>query len=775
MAAKSLQRHLLRFFTATMVVVCLAIIVSVWVSSERDIRDQISSDIDVGYSVLERLLHSRKQQLLSSAEVLTSDFGFKQAVATNDVDTISSILVNHGNRIAADLVALLSVNGNIVTSPSSALRSGDTFPEPELVSTVMREGGAVYSLVLQGDIYQVLLMPVRAPIPVGVAVIGFRINKALADELKDITQLEVTFTPHRAMGNPFYVSTLPDAATSEILQAVDNIGPPLGGWFNRGHYITRRFDLAALDDPVVYLSSSVDDAYARFDSLQIKIVLITLLGISLALLYAVVFSRNLTRPLRSLAGLAASIANGHYRQQVSISADVNEVNELAGALNRMQRDLREREARIVFQANHDPLTHLINRRYAVERVDDLLAGSSAPYTVCVINVLGFRAMNDTFGHNIGDIILIEVAARLESLSNRMLTARLVGNEFLLVVKNTPELENVLIDTLALLSEPYTLSDLEISLKFCLGAAHYPDDGLTGKLLIQRASIALDTARRERFSIVHYNFEQEETYLKRLRLLTDLKLTLAKNGGQLCMYYQPKVAARDYSATHFEALVRWQHPIDGFVPPDVFVPLAEQSGLIHDLTDWVILTVITQLQKWRAEGFNAKVAINLSAQDLQRSELLQQVNSLLRTLNVPMDALAFEVTESEVMRDPEKSMALLDMFRSQGFNLAIDDFGTGHSSLAQLKNMPVTELKIDRMFVMNLTTLAADRIIVRSILDLARSFNLAVVAEGVEDEETAALLSGWGVDWLQGYYFSRSLPADQVIKWCEKFEEQHRSV
>lgn len=769
MAAKSLQRQLLRLISLMLLVISASIIFAVWISSESYIRAQIDNDLDVGFSVLDRLLSSREEQLLNSAEVLTADFGFKQAVASSDAPTIRSALINHGGRISADLMALVSMQGDVVAASTQALAANQPFPVPALLGVVISEGGVTDFLQLGNEFYQIIMLPVNTPLPVGIAVIGFRVNQDLANELKQITLLDVTFAAGYQPGDSPSISTLQNDQLADVLANTGNVADSLMGFVRRGHYITRQFNLASVGTLSVYLSSSLDDAYARFDALQADILLITLVGIAVSLIGAVLFSRTLSRPLKSLAQVAGRVASGEYHKNVNVKADVEEISDLMFAFNRMQSDLSEREARIVYQANHDPLTGLINRRFAVEKLDELLAqAATTEYLICVVNILGFRAMNDTFGHKVGDLTLKEVAARLEQVQGIALKARLVGNEFLLVREQTEHHDIVLMDILMLLQQPYEIGELDISLNFCMGVAQRPRDATAADALLHRAGIALDTARQQQQQITYYHRGQEETYLKRLTLSADLKSVLAANDGQLRMYYQPKVAGKDLAAGHFEALIRWIHPAEGFVPPDMFIPLAEQSGLINELTNWVITTVIQQLKSWRDEGFDAQVAVNLSAQDLQRPQLLARVNAQLKQYNVPAKAISFEITESEVMREPEKAVALLEQFRSLGFDLAIDDFGTGYSSLAQLKNMPVTELKIDRAFVMNLVKLKEDQIIVQSTLNLARSFNLSVVAEGVEDEATANLLREWGIDWLQGYYFSRPLPAADVVAWVNSF-------
>lgn len=777
MASRHLQQHLLRLLAGTLVVVVAAIMLAVWLSTDSHVRTQVQRDLDVGREVLEQLLDTREQQLLNSAEVLTADFGFKQAVASKDSATIQSALLNHGARINADLMALVSLQGMMVASSSDALKPDHRFPHSSLLDTAVREGRVVDFIALEQDLYQIIVLPVRAPIPVGLAVIGFRLSSDLASELKQVANLDVSFVAHQANTPELRISTLSDAQLDQALLASGTDQSLRLPFLHEVRFSTLALPLSGDASITVYLSASLEQAFARFDVLQLEILLIALVAMAATLTGGVLLARKLTRPMQSLAAMAADIATGQYRGTVSVNRNIAEIGQLTTAFNRMREDISEREARIIYQAHHDPLTGLINRQHAITLLDDTLQQDNVPpLNVIVLNVLDFRLVNDTFGHWVGDQCLQFISERLQFLNaERQLTARLVGDEFLLVIP-APEHSGIDLSHLqTVLHQPYSVHDLDVSLKFAMGVASFPADASTAADLIQKASIALDMARRGKSAIAHYERKVEETHRQRLTLLADLKQALAADDGQLRMYFQPKVCARTLKVDRFEALIRWIHPTQGFMPPDTFIPLAEQAGLINNLTDWVVEAVIKQIASWQAQQFTAQVAVNLSAQDLSRSHLLDHINGLLQRHGVAPAAVSFEITESELMREPKEAIALLNNFRAQGYDLAMDDFGTGYSSLSQLKNMPVTELKIDRSFVMQLDQLEDDQIIVRSTIELAHSFNLEIVAEGVENAAALALLQAWGVDWVQGYFFSRPLPAADVLPWVNNFVAQRKTA
>lgn len=774
----------------SLLAITLAFGFSVWFSTTQHVRAQIGSDLTVAGSVIGQLLQSREQQLTASAEVLTTDFGFKQAVATQDASTIKSVLLNHGARIGADLMMLVSLDGALIASNLSerpGSRRSTALQSALLVEQVLDNGPMTRLIHTNNRLYQTILLPIRAPVAIAVAMVGFEMDQALADELKALTLQDVTFLISEGEGLSHAVSTVPAEQVADIVSSAGQAGQAIElSFFKRSGYVSQAFELdQPHSDPIhVYLSASVDEAFRNFNVLQWEIIAIALIASVLAFIGSILAARHLAAPLSRLATTASDIASGDYRQEVKERSGIMEIQALASAFNSMQVDLAEREARIVHQAQHDPLTNLFNRQYIVTLLQEALnEAGTQPLAVMGLNILDFREVNDTFGHVVGDQCLQEIGARLMDLSLQTgVAARLGGDEFMVVLPVKGSVQETVKQLLKVLSQPCVLHSLEISLRFSVGVARVPEDSLDAADLMKKADIALDMARHDHREMAIYEPALEEAHLKRLTLLADLKAALISDDGQLRMYYQPKLNANNLEASRFEALIRWVHPEQGFVPPDLFIPFAEQAGLIGAITDWVVEAVITQIDRWQQQGFDAQVAINLSARDLSRPHLLELINRLLVRHQLPAHSIAFEITESEVMKDPQEARQLLCKFREQGFELSIDDFGTGYSSLSQLKHMPVTELKIDKSFVLQLAQLEDDQIIVQSTIHLAHSFNLKVVAEGVEDQASLDLLQQWGCDWIQGFYLSKPLPADQVLPWIRDYrgrdagtgQSQHQS-
>lgn len=766
MRARPLQQKLFLFLLSSLLAVTLAFWITVMVSTNNHVRDQIDDNLLVGEKVFLQLLEDRQQQLFSAANVLTNDFGFKRAVATKDQGTIVSALENHGERIAADLMKVLALDGSLVASTS-----GDSDPlilSQDVLSDVLQQGGKTGYLWQHGKLYQVIYLPVRAPKPIALAVMGFEVDQALADNLKNITSLDVSFFA-ASDGKTAVISTLPPKGSEMGLMQRSTQDNPGNFFFDRADLVSRTMALGDANDGQVqvraYLSLSAREAFREFDRMQIQIFVISIIAIAVIILLGRYSALKLSTPLRQLAEKAAHIARGEFQQSISASRNIREIGDLADAFTSMQQGLAEREEKILYQSSHDMMTGLFNRQYALQHLQkQLQERPQQALLAIVINVRQFKLINESFGHQVGDLCLVELSNRLRTFAEGCMVARIGGDEFFLVINRPNEVGWRLRDLEACLGDQCQIDSLSISLKFSYGIADSSKDGHSASELLERASIAQDRARREHNPIVFYDPKIEEEHRKRILLLNDLKSALSGQSEHLYVYFQPKLGFTDTQEYRFEALLRWIHPEQGFVSPEYFIPLAEQAGLITQVTDWVIAEVIRQVAQWKQQGISARVAINLSARDLARPNILDMITGLLHAQQLEPRALSFEITESDVMSDAEAAIELLYRFRDQGFDVAIDDFGTGYSSLSQLKHMPVTELKIDKAFILNLDSSNDDQIIVRSTLMLAKQFNLQVVAEGVENQASLDMLQQWGCQWIQGFYISKPLPAKDVVDW-----------
>jgi diguanylate cyclase (GGDEF)-like protein len=428
-----------------------------------------------------------------------------------------------------------------------------------------------------------------------------------------------------------------------------------------------------------------------------------------------------------------------------------------------------------YRAKHDELTGLPNRAWFFDRTAKALrqAASDGTCTAVVLFDLDrFKEINDTLGHKYGDRVLCEIGPRIgPGLRSSDSLARLGGDEFCVLLPNVgcvATAVEVAKRMLGMLEEPFEIDGVTLAVQASCGIAIAPDDGDTSDLLLQRSDVAMYVAKSAHANVVVYHSDLDLNTPARLSLLGELRTAIPKD--QLVLYYQPKAILGMGEVQGVEALIRWQHPTLGLVPPDQFIPLAEHTGLIKPLTSWVINTALCQLRQWRERAHlhvpQLSMAVNVSTRSLLDDGFPAEVVAALGRWQVPANLLELEITESAMMADPVRAHRLLGELSAIGVKIAIDDFGTGYSSLAYLKNLPVDQLKIDKSFVLNMHNDPNDAIIVKSVIDLGHNLGLQTVAEGIEDLETWDQLTDLGCDSAQGYFLAKPMPAVDLDAWLQ---------
>jgi diguanylate cyclase (GGDEF)-like protein/PAS domain S-box-containing protein len=454
--------------------------------------------------------------------------------------------------------------------------------------------------------------------------------------------------------------------------------------------------------------------------------------------------------------------DGHKSFAIAMIQDVTQRKTAEAALL-SQAALNEH------QALHDALTGLANRTLFRNRINQTVTGrrrTDAHAAVIVMDLDGFKEINDSLGHAAGDDLLIELGRRLKAaLGTSDTVARLGGDEFGVLLPHASLTDGVLraVEQMqAAIENPITLQGLSLSLEASIGIALYPDDGKDVETLLRCADGAMYYAKVEKSGWAFYDSSRVRQDTARLTLMGELRGALDQR--ELVLYYQPKAVLADGEVHSVEALLRWKHPVRGLVPPDDFIPMAQQTGLIKPLTLYVIDEALRQCRLWQDDGLRLAIAVNLSARNLVDADFPSQVVGLLERWNVEPGLLEFEITESAMLTDPERTKLILEHLSAMGIRLSIDDFGTGYSSLASLRRLPVSEIKVDRCFVMNMDEDEDDATIVRSTIDLGRNLGLDVVAEGVESEQVWDRLKALGCTAAQGYYLSRAIPAPELQTW-----------
>ncbi|MEE4689634.1 EAL domain-containing protein [Pseudomonas alliivorans] len=772
----SFQARIAGVLIALLLIVVFAVYFAVKVATGDAVRTQAQAQLEVGSRVFERLIDLRGKRLRDAVQLLSADFGFRDAVASSDSSTIRSVLLNHGKRINASDMFLLGMDGVVIASTVPEVPEGSRFVYDQALRTAKRAGQSVLIVPGGGTPHLLVESTVLAPLPIGRVVMGFSIDSDIAEELRSLSGLEVSFLTIENGKAGSLISTQPEALHAGL---IDLMRSSSGGQMR----VTEQSNLNFLSQTLMLantgnggdgqvlalLQSPLDKALQAFAPLDEKIFWISMAALLASLIGTLALARSVSLPVRELAIAAKRIGDGDYETPVNM-ARTDELGMLADAINTMQHGIAVREGQLAHNALHDNLTGLPNRALVMERLGSAIAAERA-VALLYLSIENLGTINESSGAEGVEQLLLQVGQRLQStLRAGDTVARLSANEFLLLLDQTTSDGAVATgDALQrLLSEPQRIDNHDIALECCIGITVYPENGNSAQELVNRAAIARKDAAFLPGRLQIYQDGRDLAHQRQISLIRDLRK--APYNGELMLHYQPKLDIRQGTVRQAEALLRWSHPQFGNVSPAEFIALAERTGSIHLLTNWVIEEAMRQLAEWRKRGLVLQVSVNISADDLLGEDLAGFVVGLLKQYGVPAEQLVFEITESAIMSQPEKALVVLHKLRDCGISLSIDDFGTGYSSLAHLKRLPVQELKIDQSFVRDLDETSEDAVIVRSTIEMSHNLGLKVVAEGVEYQHSLDLLRRWHCDTAQGYLISRPLTASAFETWIVKTDE-----
>jgi diguanylate cyclase (GGDEF)-like protein len=756
---------------------------------ESAARDNVRAEMRTADRVAADVMKTRNAQLSQSASVLAADFGFKAAMATGDHETIVSALENNARRIQADVALLLDTDGVPQVS----------FPEIDAKTLTnirhdmqrhQRSANGIAVLNVADRLYQVVEVPVRAPELIGSVMLGFELDQSVLSNIKDMTGTQVSLLERDAQHGPLQrASTFPSSLARELVQALPAGANPtrsekevlidgdryLASETRLGTEIGNRHDVALV------LNRSVDQALAPFRGLLHTLFAYSVLMLALATVLSFLIARSVTAPLRGLGQFARRLAAGHYDPLPQVNRR-DEIGDLSRAFEHMREGIATREQHIRQLAYHDQLTGLSNRTQLQDAIEAAIA--SAPQRILAVYLLDldrFKFINEVLGHPVGDCVLQEVGTRLKTLENygACCVARLGGDEFALVVPvdNSDHAVANGEHLLQLLHVPIVIDEAEVDACASIGIALYPAHGSDALSLLRCADMAMYQAKDNKSEIVIFDPSLARTNSSALSLRSELRR--AVENGELVLNFQPKLDLSGKGKRAVEALVRWNHPTRGFVPPMNFIPFAEQTGLIRNITAWVLRSSMEVVVDWHSRGLAVQVAVNLSARDLVRPELPGELRALLTEMHCEGAWILLEVTESAFASDMEQVSRNLNAMREMGCDIAIDDFGSEYSSLQYLEKLPVTEIKIDKGFVLNMLKSHSDEVIVSSTIGMAHRMGLRVTAEGVDSLEALQRLQTFGCDMAQGYFLSRPVPAPVVEAWyrdgCDRHHVRSRLV
>jgi diguanylate cyclase (GGDEF)-like protein len=746
-------------FAAAMLVVSAAASSLISKSASREVERQLQSS----GAVYDRLWQQRSHELQNAAQLLARDFGFRAAVATGDHATIQSALGNAAARLKVRSAVIVTADGQLSAYGPPVVHD----PRAELWQP-LDEGRLSGVSLLDGRPRQLVAAPIMAPTLIGWVVF-----------VSDLDQREMRGL-ERLSAIPLHAAVLAQrdghwVEAGGSMSQLDEKSAALGlTHVTAGSAFEMKVGgetSIALAKPlpvfsegeraVLLLAYPKAEALGDAHKLQWALAALTLLGLLLVAFATWRAAGRITQPLARLDEAAGRLASGEH-VQVNVRG-TDELARLAASFNEMVGRIAEREQRISQLAFNDVLTGLPNRSMFQQQLEHLLRvadGNGSLFALHCLDLDQFKAINDTLGHPAGDALLVEAGKRVRQAARGHFVARLGGDEF--VVLQTVGEDRDAIDRLARnilegLGQPFGIDGNEIVPSTSIGIAIAPQDGRDGGNLLRNADLALYRAKEAgRGTYAFFEESLNQRAQQRRQLESDLRLALERDEFEL--EYQPQFDLEQNRICSFEALLRWKHPQHGLIPPDEFIPIAEDTGLIVPIGAWAIRHACAEAARWPE---NVRVAVNVSPVQFHRGGLNETILLALADSGLPPSRLEIEITESIFLEGSEATLRLLHSVRSLGVRVALDDFGTGYSSLSYLQSFPFDKLKIDRSFIHNLLTRQGASAIVRAITELAHALGIETTAEGVEETAQLMELRAHGCSSVQGYLFAEPMTADEV--------------
>ena len=758
---RTLRAKLGTLYAGLFALALLAVAGVTQVALEASARRITEAELAATGEVHDRLWAERERSLADAADILARDFGFRSAVASGDRPTIASALASLRTRARVSAAMVVDLEGGVVGAAGPLARAAAGLPftlAPGRRDAVAIAGGRPYRLVLS---------PILAPTEIGWVVFALRLDGAEMRALEKLSAIPLTAAVLRRDGGR-WIATEGDLPPGTALDAL--VADPAAARMPAALELPGGTALA-LVKPLVGPSDAreaallirypLDLALAPYRPLQVGVALTGLIGLILVLLGSGRLAGGITRPLALLDRAARALEDGARTELRVDGAD--EIGRLAESFNRMSAEIVERETRITHMAFHDSLTGLPNRaalRQALEQAVARAAHAGGTVAVLCLDLDGFKTVNDTLGHPAGDALLQRIGAMLLELAPDGVVARLGGDEFAIVLMGAPgpdrprALAQAVLDGLR---DPIRIEGQLVATGASIGIAVGLVDGHDADQLLKNADLALYRAKGDGRGAFSF-FEPALDAAARARRELELDLRCAIATGQFALHYQPIIDLGTDRIGGFEALLRWHHPTRGLIPPVEFIPVAEETGLIVAIGEWVVHEACRFAADWPD---HVRIAVNVSPLQFRHPGFAGVITQALARSGLAPKRLEVEITESVFLEGEGPVVSLLHSLRALGIRVALDDFGTGYSSLSYLRSFPFDKIKIDRSFVTNVASDAGAAAIVRAIVDLAGALGMDTTAEGVEDADQLARLRGQGCGSIQGYLFSRPVQGGEV--------------
>jgi diguanylate cyclase (GGDEF)-like protein len=769
---RSLESRMTALYSATFGFVMLLVAASLQWAIASNADHKVRSELASSAKVIDRIWSMRTQELDSVARPLALDFGFREAVATDDDATIRSALTNIAARIDLPNAFIVKYDGRVV-----GMRPDEDSPYDAELWAELDGGWHSGALRIHGTTYQAVAAEIRAPALIGWLVLGRRLDAGEIKELSGLSAVPVTGAVVRRTDAGQWVFDQTDrpvrdsgvvALLKRMKPATDGMQADISGRMGGNMVLARPLGSSdGVPTTALLMNFSIADALAEYDPLRLAVVIAGLLGLVFVAFASTRVARRIVRPIVALERAAKALEHGERTTLPVVSQD--EIGTLTGSFNAMSAEIVSRENRIRHMAYHDALTDLPNRQQLREELERRLAelsASAATLGVLCLDLDNFKIVNDTLGHRVGDQLLKLVAQRLVESAEGRFVARTGGDEFCILVEGdhaaAERLASVLIDTLA---QPASVAGHFLRAGASIGIAEAPADALDADDLVKHADLALHAAKAAgRGCHRRFTAELDADANRRRAIETDLHSAIAH--GEFELYFQPLFDLARNRISAFEALIRWNHPQNGLVSPLDFIAIAEETGLIVPIGEWVLKEACRQAMSWPDD---IRVAVNFSTVQFARPGIVNLVFQTLATSGLAPERLEVEITESLFLESSDSVREILHGLKQIGVRIALDDFGTGFSSLSYLRKFPFDKIKIDRSFIIELLSEKEASAVVKAITDLAAALDMETTAEGVEEPAQVEALRAHGCTTVQGYLFSKPVPASKVpdlleIKW-----------
>jgi len=747
-----------------MTLIAVAIVAQVMIRSHA--QGAVRAELTTSGTVYDRIWALRAKSLASSADVLARDFGFRTAVASGDRPTIASAVANLRTRAGVGNAFVVDIDGEVIGEGPADLRAAIT-----ALPSTFANGSNNAVIVTDAGTYRLIVAPILAPVQIGQVVFAVPLDETEMRALERLSAIPLNATMlHRRADGHWVASDRPGAGDAVLDRFVagaiaSNGATPATLDLPAGKSFALAIPLAGRGpkpEAALLLSYPLGKALASYRSLQIGIALAGLIGLVLVLLGSRRLASGIARPIAALDAAAKALEEGS-RAELKVEGS-DEISRLAESFNTMSAGILEREHRITHLAFHDSLTGLPNRTYFRQQLEAALLRApkmAEKAAVLCLDLDGFKGVNDTLGHPIGDALLRQVGLMLDDLVQDGTVSRLGGDEFAIILSGrldtdrTRSLSQQIIDTFR---APILVEGHQIATGVSIGIAIGPADGEDADLLLKSADLALYRAKQDGRGVFRF-FEPALDAAARKRRQLELDLREALLTGQFRLNYQPIFDLKQDRIGCFESLLRWEHPVRGNVSPVEFIPVAEETGLIVAIGEWVMHEACRQASEWPD---HVRVAVNVSPLQFRNSGFSNIIFQALTRSGLPANRLEIEITESVFLEGEGGVLQVLHQLRGMGVRIALDDFGTGYSSLSYLRSFPFDKIKIDKSFVDRVAQDESSAAIVLAILDLAKALKMETTAEGVEDRDQLNQLRGQGCSSIQGYWFSRPVEGAAVL-------------